>query len=92
MIEGVYMGKKRDTYREYLPSIRSFYLAPCIGLALTAIIPSIYLLCQIYVEDLKMFSKENLKWIITVLVVINIEVNAMVLMILQANKLREKIQ
>ena len=44
VIEGLYMRKNCTTYRSTKGTIRSFFLAPIIGLTLTLTVPFVYLL------------------------------------------------
>ena len=91
MIEGIYMRKKGKTYLSQENSIRSFYLAPGLGLTFSTLIPLVYIIYLLCGPELTMFSKDNLKFILTVAGAFVIEMNAMILMVIQANRIRKQL-
>ena len=72
-------------------TIRSFYLAPVIGLALTFCVPFVYFMVQVCGKQPGMFSAENRKWSITVIVAFIIEVAVLCYMGWEAHKIRKQV-
>jgi len=48
IIEGIYMNKKLKTYQNRRRTIRSFYLAPVVGLILSFCAPFVYFLYEAF--------------------------------------------
>ena len=77
MIEGCFMRKTVTTYRDQRRTIRSFYLAPVLGITLTILLPVLYFLYYIIFSDLFMMTMANTGWILTAFFGFLIEFSAM---------------
>ena len=65
-IEGWYVRKYDRTYLDRLGTVRSFYLAPVLGMLLTLTVPmSYFFYCAAQPDPL--FKHENLAWSLTVI-------------------------
>lgn len=67
VIEGCYMRKSVKTFRDQRRTIRSFYMAPVLGISLTLLMPVLYFLIKVFTLP-NMFSSANKSYIITVII------------------------
>ena len=91
LIEGCYMRKGIQTYRDTRRSIRSFYLAPVFGLLLLFLVPHLYFWYVVIGPSPGLFASEQALWATTVIIELVISVTALSYMGYQAHKIRERI-
>jgi len=84
------MRKNIKTYEDRRRTIRSFYLAPIVGLILVFCIPFVYFLYLVIGKQPGMFRKENVPWILPSVFGFLIELGALLAMGIQAHLIRKK--
>ena len=81
LIEAIFMRKRGSTHRNIRRAIRSFYIAPIIGISVIILGPFIYFLYLVIGSKPGLFQKENLAWSLTIFFALLIDMSALILML-----------